>query len=105
MPRKDEQRILLTQALPGMVLSQSVTLPNKLILCSPGQLLNEQLITRLMNRGIKRVFVQGNPLPAPSRESYEDRIKHLRDRFSRVRSIPLMASLEKLIEREVVRRV
>ncbi len=105
MALRNEQRILITQALPGMVLSRPVTLPNKINLCSPGQILSDQLILKLMNRGIKRIHVQGHPLPAHSQDDYEERIKQLRLRFSRVRHIPFMLLLEDMVEREIVRRV
>ena len=45
---KDEQRILLTQALPGMVLSRPVVLPSKVVLCASGMELTDSVITRLM---------------------------------------------------------
>jgi hypothetical protein len=105
MNRQNEQRILITQAMPGMALARAVTLPNKITLCKPGQILSDELIFKLMNRGIKRIFVQGHPLPAHSQDNYEERIKQLRKRFSRVRTQAIMLSLERVVEREIVRRV
>ena len=105
MPTTDEQRILITQAAPGMVLARPVVLPNKVSLCARGTVLSENLITKLMARGIKRVHVQGHPLPGPSQEAYLDSIKKLHERFSRVRHVPLMVSLQILVERVMVKRL
>ncbi len=105
MMPNDEQRILLTQAAPGMVLARPVVLPNKVSLCARGTELSDLLITRLMARGIKRVYVQGHPLPGRSQEAYLDSIKKLHDRFSRVRHVPLMVSLQILVERVMVKRL
>jgi hypothetical protein len=103
--QRNEQRILITQAMPNMVLARAVQLPNKISLCKPGQILSDQLILKLMNRGIKRIYVQGQPLPAHSQDDYEERIRQLRKRFSRVRHQIIMLSLERLVENEMVRRV
>jgi hypothetical protein len=100
----DEQRILLTQAAPGMVLSRTVALPNKVPLCARGTALTEVIISRLMSRGIKRVYVQGHPLPTPSREAYIEVMTKLAERFSRVRHEPIMVNLQKLVERALTRR-
>jgi hypothetical protein len=101
---EEEQRILLTQAAPGMVLSRPVTLPNKVILCGRGLTLQDSLIHKLMGLGIKRIYVRGKPLPAVHRESFADRLNRLRRSFSRVRHVPHMALLEQAIEKRVVRR-
>jgi hypothetical protein len=104
MPPEEEQRILLTQATPGMVLSRPVQLPNKMVLCPRGAELADGLITRLMGMGIKRVWVRGKPLPAFGQEGYSQRIARLRASFARVRHIPLMGALEQAIEKQIVRR-
>jgi hypothetical protein len=105
MPPADEQRILITQAAPGMVLSRPVVLPTKISLCARGTVLTEALVTRLMARGIKRVHVQGHPLPGPSQDAYLESIKKLHDRFSRVRHIPLMVTLHAIVERVMTKRL
>lgn len=104
MPPEDEQRILLTQAAPGMVLARAVTLPNRLVLCPRGAELAEGLISKLMNLGIKRVWVRGRPLPDHGHEGFAQRLSGLRQRFARVRHIPLMAAIEQAIEKQIVRR-
>jgi hypothetical protein len=101
---EEEQRILLTQAAPGMVLSRPVALPNKVVLCGRGLALDDPLIHRLMGLGIKRVHVRGRPLPAVHREGFAERLARLRRSFSRVRHVPHMALLEQAIEKRVVRR-
>lgn len=104
MPTGEEQRILLSQAAPGMVLSRPVQLPNRMVLCPRGADLSESLIAKLVNLGIKRVWVRGHPLPALSHEGYSQRVGRLRHAFSRVRQIPLMAVIEQAIEKQIVRR-
>jgi len=105
MPLTDEQRILLTQAAAGMVLARPVVLPSKVALCARGTVLSDGLITKLMARGIKRIHVQGQPLPGPSQEAYLESIKKLHERFSRVRHVPLMVSLQYIVERVMVKRL
>ncbi len=99
-----EQRILLTQAIPGMVLARPVRLPNKVTLCPSGATLDDALILRLMNRGIKRVMVLGTSVPQIARVGVEETMRAVRERFSRVRDQPLMGLLEKLVEDKLVRR-
>lgn len=101
---EEEQRILLTQAAPGMVLSRPVTLPNKVTLCGRGLVLHDSLIHKLMGLGIKRIHVKGRPLPAVNKEGFGERLQRLRRSFSRVRHIHHMQLLEAAIEKRVVRR-
>jgi hypothetical protein len=105
MPLPDEQRILITQATVGMTLSRPVAMPNKIALCSRGTVLSEILITRLMARGIKRIYVKGHPLPGPDKDAYLESMKKLHERFSRVRHIPFMVSLQQTVERVLVKRL
>lgn len=100
----DEQRILLTQAAAGMVLSRPVALPSKVMLCSRGTALNDATIARLMARGLKRVWVQGHPLPSPALENYADVTRRLQERFSRVQHSATMIGLQRAVERVLVRR-
>jgi hypothetical protein len=100
-----EQRILLTQASAGMTLSQPVILPNKVALCARGTVLSDALIARLMSRGVKRIFVQGQHLPDLQSIGFMQEIAAMRERFARVRQYPTMANLEMVIERVLVRRL
>lgn len=105
MPPSAEQRILITQAAAGMVLSRPVAMPNKVALCSKGMELSDGIIIRLMSRGIKRIWVVGQPLPRPTQDAYLETIRKLRERFSRVRHVPLMVSLQQVVEKVLVRRL
>ena len=105
MPPIDEQRILITQATAGMTLSRPVAMPNKIALCARGTVLSDILITRLMARGIKRIYVKGHPLPGPDKDAYLESMKKLHERFSRVRHIPFMVSLQQTVERVMVKRL
>ncbi len=104
MPPEEEQRILLSQAEAGMVLSRAIHLPNRTALCPRGVPLSDGLITKLMNLGIKRIWVRGQPMPVLELDGFAQRISRLRLGFSRVRHIPLMAAVEQAIERQIVRR-
>jgi carbamoylphosphate synthase small subunit len=101
----DEQRILITQAASGMVLSRPVALQTKVMLCARGSELNDATIARLMARGIKRIWVQGHPLPGPAQEDYAGVMRRLHERFSRVQHVPTMLGIQRAVERVLVRRV
>jgi hypothetical protein len=66
----DDQRILLTQSKPGMVLSRAVVSPSHITLCSGGTELTLDLIDRLSSRGVKRLWVAGHPVPPPRPEDF-----------------------------------
>ncbi len=103
MAPTNEQRILITQATPGMVLAQPVILPNKVRLCARGTVLSEVLITRLMIRGLKRIYVQGSNLPGRNRVQFNESIEQLHERFSRTTQVPTMVSLKIIVERVMVK--
>lgn len=101
----DMQRILITQAEPGMVLAKSVSLPGQANLCGPGTPLTEALIHRLTIRGIKRIFVQGHPIPGRGDLPVEERLEQLKERFDRVRGNPVMDAVERSLAHEMSERV
>ena len=100
-----QQRILITQATPGMVLAEHVLLPGKVVLCARDAELSDALIARMMQRGIKRIHVRGTPLPVPEREPWSAVTARLHHRFSRVAHVPFMAELARAAERVMARRV
>jgi hypothetical protein len=103
----DDQRILLTQARPGMVLSRPVVSAARITLCAAGTELTLDLIDRLANRGVKRLWVAGHPLPPPRPEDFLAFLDNLRRRFSRcdLARNQTMAELRKSVERCLVRRM
>lgn len=101
----DDQRILVSQALPGMVLSRAVSMQSHMVLCAAGTELNEALIARLAERGVKRVWVKGHPLPPPDPEDYLLFVERLRRRFSRCSHDPAMRELLTVVERGLARRM
>lgn len=103
MPETEEQRILLTQALPGMVLGRPVVNAEGVALCGTGSELTDLLIHKLTIRGIKRITVQGHPVSARPHEPLEERLRKLHHRFSRVSQVPLMRTLERIIALEISR--
>lgn len=86
-----------------MVLSKPVVMPNRVVLCSAGMELSASVINHLMARGIKRIHVKGCPLPDHGPDEFEVMIRKLHDRFARVRHIPLMVSIEQMVENALVR--
>ena len=98
----EEQRILITQATEGMVLSRPVA-SGGVALCGVDTRLNDALIQRLMLRGIKRLHVQGHPVPSRQSVAIEEQIRDLRNRFNRVSHLPHMARLQRAIEQELLR--
>ncbi len=102
--RPIEQRILLSQAQAGWKLSRTVETKDRVRLCPAGTELSDLLIKRLAERGIKRIYIEGNPLPGPSVEEWEQVTKRLRLRFSRGRAIPFLAAMEKIVETALARQ-
>ena len=103
MPPAGEQRILVTQATPGMILAKPVIMPNRVALCSAGMELSASVINHLLVRGIKRIYVRGQPLPARGEDEFEVMMRKLRHRFSRSRQVPLMSSIELIVEHALVK--
>lgn len=99
-----EQRILVTQAAPGMTLARPVLLPDRMVLVGSGTTLTETMIGQLMARGIKRVVVRGHPIPGPAAQAWAERIRLLDERFERVRTVPVMLALRDIVARAMARR-
>ncbi len=100
-----QQRILVTQAEPGMVLARPVILPSKLVLCAEGSVLTEPIIIRIMARGVKRIAVVGRHAPDVMRDDYATAMAKLKTRFTRVHQVPFMAGIEQVIARVLARRM
>ncbi len=101
---RTEQRILVTQAGAGMILARPVMLQDKMVLVGTGGQLTDEMIAKLMKRGIKRIHVRGNPIPSPGHDDWQERLKRLYERFERVQHVPFMAALRQVVEREMARR-
>lgn len=100
-----EQRILVTQAAPGMILARPVQLPDRMVLVGEGVTISEQLIGQLMNRGIKRIVVRGSPIPSPRKEDWATRVRQLDLRFSRIHRYPFMTALRDVVARVLASRM
>ena len=96
--------ILLNQAQPGMVLSRTVELPNRTRLCPSGTTLSEVLIQRIASRGIKRIYIIGEPPAGASVETWASKVKRLHERFSRVQKQPYLMAMMKSVENALARK-
>ena len=103
MAKAEQQRILITQATTGMVLAQSVYTQNRVPLCGPGTGLNDELIHKLTMRGIKRVVVQGQPLPDRNQRPFEEQARECHDRFARMEHSQVMAAIRDCIIDQMAR--
>lgn len=104
MSAEVEQRLLTIQAAPGMVLARPVHDKGRMVLCGAGTTLSDTLILRLILRGVRHIQVKGRPLPSSASLPLEDQLQALRRRFSLVRSSPVLAQIERVIERELTRQ-
>ncbi len=101
--RTVDQRILVTQSAPGMVLARPVQLADRMILVGEGAVLTEVMITQMLKRGIKRIVVRGQPVVRSSGD-FDAHMLELQKRFSRVEHIPLMTALRDVVARQLARR-
>lgn len=99
-----EQRILVTQAAPGMVLARPVLLPDRMVLVGEGAPVTELLIGQLISRGIKRIVVRGQPIPGPGKQDWATRVAALDERFARVRAEPFMCAVRDVVARVLAHR-
>jgi hypothetical protein len=100
----DVSRILLNQAKPGMILGRVVTSPSAAVLAPSGMTLTADLISRLESRGIKRIYVLGDPYPGQASLAWAEASRRLQDRFSRCRNRPYLMELERHIANELAKR-
>lgn len=100
-----QQRILVTQAAPGMILARPVLLPDHMVLVGEGAELNDQMISQLMTRGIKRIIVKGNPIPGRGHIAWEDRLRQLHERFEHVSHLPFMTALRDIVARVMAKKL
>jgi hypothetical protein len=99
-----DQRILVTQAAPGMELARPVLLPDRMVLVGEGAVLTDVMITQMLKRSIKRIVVRGQPVNRSTNSDFETRMVALDERFSRVHHIPLMRALRDLVARNMAKR-
>ena len=93
-----DQRILVSQATPGM------TLPDRMVLVGEGAVLSDVMITQMLKRGIKRIVVKGMPVVRPTLGDFDARVRALEERFARVAHLPLMTALRGIIARNMAKR-
>ncbi len=99
-----DQRILVSQATPGMTLARPVVLPDRMVLVGEGAVLSDVMITQMLKRGIKRIVVKGMPVVRPTLGDFDARVRALEERFARVAHLPLMTALRGIIARNMAKR-
>jgi len=94
-------RIKLSQAVPGMVLAQPVTLGG-VVLCGEGTELTARVISRLARREIQTIVVRGEaPETGPEQEARVTRVKQAIDRrFRRLANDEFMMGIKAVFERQ-----
>lgn len=91
------QRILLSQAAPGMIIAKAVVTDSGVTLIGAGKELTGELIAALEQKGIVKVVVEGRPvangsLPRPPAELERELIA----RFANVTGDPVMMKIRDL---------
>jgi hypothetical protein len=100
-----EQRIQISQARPEMVLSRQVATANKMVLCAAHTVLSQDVINRMSNLGIRRLWVEGHPVEDATGKPFSVALGELRERFARCRNHPVMRDLQIMTERVMIPRM
>ncbi len=101
-----EQRILISQARPGMVLSRPVISRDGVKLLDRDGVLSKHTIQQMALRCIKRIWIRGTEVEqAAEEENPHQLLADLDRRFERVEHLPVMSMLKTTIHDELVRRL
>lgn len=96
------QRIPLHYAKSGMKIAQEIKNQDGHILCGPGVELTSGLIERLAKSDVHVIVVDGHPVELPDEKSITERLKELDERFSKVKSDPVLRAIMKLIAEQMI---
>ena len=91
------QQILLDLATPGMQLAKDVKDSEGRTLCGKGTILNESILSRLKKMEIIKLTVEGHPLNLGDEITLEEEIGKIEKRFSRVKRIPPLMTLKRIL--------
>ena len=100
------QNIPIKLAVAGMVLAKDITNPDdptNMTICGKGIKLTESLISRLEQKGIQSVIVEGHPVIVEGEATLEQMLAALDLRFSRVTDDPLMMKIKEIYSRQIQR--
>jgi hypothetical protein len=99
------QRIPIDLARPGMRLAKPINSDRGMTLCGAGTELSEELISRLLDMGVKRISVEGHPVDMGDKEKgLEQQIQELHARFKAVEADPLMRKIKNMFLRRLEER-
>lgn len=96
------QRILLAQAVPGMVLAKEILNPEGMVLCGVGTTLTPGLIARLAGLEVFDVTVEGHPVTVEGEKTLREELQEIDLRFQRVEDIAPLMYLKKRIQARLV---
>lgn len=100
------QKIPIDKAVSGMVLGKPLSRKDGVVLMGEGTVLTEQLIDRLKDMDIAKVFVKGRPLTVEGEESktLEQRLHEVDNRFSLVEEDRLSCQIRDIIKADIKQR-
>jgi hypothetical protein len=101
------QRLPIHLLKPGMQIAKEVRNRNGLVLVSQTATLDEKIISRLENLGIRKVVVSGCPvedLADSQPKSLSEKLADMETGFSYVKNDPIMERFRVLVKNHFIRR-
>ncbi len=100
------QKIPVEKATAGMVLAKPLTRKDGVTLMGEGTVLTEQLINRLTDMDIAKLFVKGRPLSIEGEgdKTLEQRYQEVENRFSLVKDDNLSSQIKEIIRADIKQR-
>jgi hypothetical protein len=100
------QTIPFSLATAGMQLARDIKNPDSPDgppICGKGVILTEALISRLQQKGVQAITVEGRPVKMEGDKSLEELLQLLDQRFRRVVQDPLMMRLKEIYRQHLIR--
>jgi hypothetical protein len=100
------QTIPFSLAAPGMALARDIKNPDSPDgppMCGKGVVLTEALISRLQQKNVQAITVEGRPVKVDGDKSLEELLQLLDRRFRRVVQDPLMIRLKEIYRQHLIR--
>ncbi len=94
------KKVLLHEAVPGMILAKPITGASGLVVAAAGLMLDEKMIAHLEKMGKTAVHVEG-ALGEEAGKSLEDLERELNARFRKVEGDPELTRIREAIRRDL----